>query len=88
MSKCKSRMSNQVIKFWTANPDACFREFYDYLKEIWHHGPPSMNSLGSVLSKCGLLEVSGSKRVKTFSGGTHEVKTWKLRNKNVVDREV
>lgn len=88
MSKCKSRMTNQVIKFWTANPDSCFQDFSDYLNRIWNQGPPSMNSLQNVLAKSGLLEISGSKKIASFTGGTHEVKTWILRDKYVVDREI
>jgi hypothetical protein len=86
--KCKSRMANQVIKFWTANPDASFGEFSAYLKVIWNRGGPTPNSLQSTLPKSGLLKISGSKKISSFTGGTHEVKTWVLRDKYVMDREV
>jgi len=81
-------MANQVIKFWTENPNACFREFSEYLNTIWNRGGPSPNSLQSTLPKSGLLKVSGSKMISSFTGGTYEVKTWVLRNKYVVDREI
>jgi len=85
--KTSAKLRKRVIEFWSENPQSTYWDFYDYLKITLRAGPPRMSALRCRLNKCGLLKVSGTTR-RNNGYNNYKVKTWILRDKYVMDREI